>query len=250
MRAARLEVRRARRARAESARLCAGRQVPDQGRGRRCLDAGRPRLVFTTAASTNGSPALRRHRRSRTAGASRRSPRAMRYRPRQAAACRTHPRIGPAPRPGAPPRCCPARRKDTIGPTSGRCQSWASTASRRHIRLKSWVGPSTSSPVAPRSPANRSRPCGGDSSTCSPSSKRRRRPLPLQQHQFAFDAGECENAASCSISAIDNRQSQSPRLRRPCDLAGPAESVLPALAPVAVRGNDSAYIRSGIHAAV
>ena len=53
MRAARFEVRRARRPRAQRARLCAGAQVPGEGRRRRGLDPRRPRL---SSARCNGEP--------------------------------------------------------------------------------------------------------------------------------------------------------------------------------------------------
>ena len=103
----------------------------------------------------------------------------------------------------------PGSPKITIGPTSGRCQSCACTRSRHHIRLKSWVAPSISSPTTPRSPAKCTRSCGGCSSRTSPSSKRRRRPLPDNSTSARSMPGNDENAASHSISAIDRRQPQS-----------------------------------------
>ena len=92
-------------------------------------------------------------------------------------------------RPLSAPNCaCPASRcsahatpgsqKKNIDPTSGRCSSSACSSSRFHIRLKSWVVPSTSSPCSASSPAKRTRPCGGSTWATRPSSKRRRTPLP------------------------------------------------------------------------
>ncbi|KGI75723.1 hypothetical protein HMPREF9458_03278, partial [Eggerthella lenta 1_1_60AFAA] len=142
---------------------------------------------------------------------------------------------------------CPGSANSTIGPTSGRCQSSARTRSRRHIRLKSWVGPSISSPLTVRSPAKRSLSCGGRSSKASPSSKRRRRPLPLSRTSSRSMPGKAENGASLSI--FGDRQAPVPVFfaRRGAvaagfaahahDLAGPAELVAPAFAAVLVGGD-------------
>ena len=168
-------------------RWCCGRAGAGAVLSQRARDVARRRrgpLRRTRTSSSSPPPSItcRRRRRLRL--------RASRCRPPPAAAARSRRRSAP-------------RREQVHDPGRRRVgedhhrpdqrpvpQLRVAPRSRRHIRLKSWVGPSISSPATARSPAKRRRSCGGCSSCTSPSSKRRRRPLPRQQHQFAIDAGK------------------------------------------------------------
>ena len=203
-------------------------------RSHRLMAALRPRAgLHPSRIASSSPPPSSRKRVRRGSDNSAVSPLCKRGRPQPASK-----RASPASRCRA--QVVPGSAKNTIGPTSGRCSNSATIASRRHIRLKSWVGPSTSSPVT--------RAFAGESQAAM-----RRLQQARSRHRRSAGAGRCraaapardrrpgsaENAASCSISAIDRRQSQSPPGRwLRMDFAGPAQAVAPAFAAVFVGGND------------
>ena len=106
--------------------------------------------------------------------------------------------------------------------------------SRRHIGLKSWVLPSTSSLRALRSPAKRNWSCGGSSVCVSPSSNTMRSPLP--------DSGTSSRSMPGTRKTphrVRSRRSTaaSPsRRRRDARSRGSSRAVLPAHALVFVGG--------------
>ena len=112
----------------------------------------------------------------------------------------------------------PGSGKKSIGPTSGRCSKLASTRSRRHIRLKSCVGPEISSASQPRSPANRS---GREAATVrrdSPSSKSGACPRPRAGRVPDPRRGSWRTARPCPLRRWTGAN-PSRRARRPAHIS-------------------------------
>ena len=132
----------------------------------------------------------------------------------------------------------PGSQKKNIAPTSGRCSSSACSRSRFHIRLKSWVVPSTSSPCSLSSPAKRTRPCGGSTWATRPSSKCRRTPLPCSSTSSRSTPGRRRTRRPVRFRPPTGAAPSHPLRGQAQDLAGPAKSIPPAFAAIVRAGND------------